>query len=121
MVKQSGVFHMKTDQERELEKRVSDRKEEILETYRAQKEQRREAEASQLLKDTHTSHSRSGQSTSTVGAEERNGMEDRVGEKHVHGRLYSDHQSVSHCDREVTTDGGATSPPNQTSTCKSVL
>ncbi|XP_037619990.1 uncharacterized protein LOC119484887 [Sebastes umbrosus] len=40
MVKTNGVYYMKTAQERELEKRVRDRKRELMESYRAQKEER---------------------------------------------------------------------------------
>lgn len=43
MVDSNGVFHMKTAQERELERRVSDRKRELMESHRAQEEQRKEA------------------------------------------------------------------------------
>lgn len=40
MVKRNGVYHLKSAQERELEKRVKDRKRELMESYRAQKEER---------------------------------------------------------------------------------
>ncbi|KAM8879725.1 GTPase IMAP family member 8 [Spinachia spinachia] len=46
MVSKNGVCYTKTAQERELEQRVKDRKRELLESYRAQKEQRKEAVAS---------------------------------------------------------------------------
>lgn len=46
MVSKNGVFYMKTVHERELEQRVKDRKRELLESYRAQKEERKEAAAS---------------------------------------------------------------------------
>ncbi|XP_037329104.2 uncharacterized protein LOC119218631 [Pungitius pungitius] len=46
MVSANGVFYMKTVQERELEQRVKDRKRELLESYRVQKEERKEAVAS---------------------------------------------------------------------------
>lgn len=106
MMKESGVFHMKTDQERELEKRVKERKQELMEIYQAQKEQRKEAKASQHLSET-TPQSRSDgvekYATSMDRRKERNGMEDRVGVSHAHNRLYSDQQSVSHYVSEVTT------------------
>ncbi|KAM9856443.1 uncharacterized protein ACBR49_000180 isoform 1-T2 [Aulostomus maculatus] len=40
MVQNNGVYHMKTAQERELERRVNERKRELLESFRAQKEER---------------------------------------------------------------------------------
>lgn len=43
MVQTNGVFYMKTVQERELEKRVEERKRELMESYRAQKEEKRRA------------------------------------------------------------------------------
>lgn len=52
MVKENGVFYVRTVQERELEKRVKARKQELMEKYRAQKEERRETAAS--VKITHT-------------------------------------------------------------------
>ncbi len=54
MVKKNGVYYMKTAQERELEKRVKDRKRELMESYRAQKEERREAAASTRVPNTET-------------------------------------------------------------------
>ncbi len=49
MVAKNGVYYMKTAQERELEKRVKERKQELLERYRAQKEERREMVASKHI------------------------------------------------------------------------
>ncbi|XP_034716033.1 uncharacterized protein LOC117936762 [Etheostoma cragini] len=46
MVKENGEYYVKTAQERELDKRVKDRKSELLESYRAQKEERKETVAS---------------------------------------------------------------------------
>lgn len=42
MVERNGLYYMKTVQETELEKRVRERKQELLESFRAQKEERRE-------------------------------------------------------------------------------
>lgn len=52
MVKENGVFYVRTAQEKELEKRVKARKQELMDKYRAQKEERKEAAAS--MKITHT-------------------------------------------------------------------
>lgn len=107
MVRESGEFHMKTDQERQLEKRVKERKQELMEEYRAQKEQRKESKASQLLgeaKQQRSSDAPEEFSTSMDG--ERNGMEARAGLSHVHDRLYADHQSASRYEREVTSSPG---------------
>uniref|UniRef100_A0A3Q1EHT3 Uncharacterized LOC110948870 n=1 Tax=Acanthochromis polyacanthus TaxID=80966 RepID=A0A3Q1EHT3_9TELE len=41
MVQKNGVYYMKTTQERDLEKRVKDRKRELMESYQAQKEEKR--------------------------------------------------------------------------------
>ncbi|XP_029355216.1 uncharacterized protein LOC115041684 [Echeneis naucrates] len=46
MVQQNGIYHMKTVQEIELDKRVRERKRELMENFRAQKEERREATTS---------------------------------------------------------------------------
>ncbi|XP_059185142.1 uncharacterized protein LOC131968323 isoform X2 [Centropristis striata] len=46
MVARNGVYFMKTAQDRDLEKRVQDRKRELMETFRVQKEERREAHVS---------------------------------------------------------------------------
>ncbi|XP_056891506.1 uncharacterized protein LOC130527258 isoform X1 [Takifugu flavidus] len=103
MVRESGEFHMKTDQERQLEKRVKERKQELMEEYRAQKEQRKESKASQHLGDAKPRSSSDGPEERTTSMDrERNGMEAGAGLSHVHNRLYADHQSASPYEREVT-------------------
>uniref|UniRef100_A0A4W6FUJ1 AIG1-type G domain-containing protein n=1 Tax=Lates calcarifer TaxID=8187 RepID=A0A4W6FUJ1_LATCA len=98
MVQQNGVYHMKTAQERELEKRVNDRKRELMESYRAQREERREMVASTRITDTETQRSR---------RQERDEMEARVGVSQVSNGLHStpaaerQSYSESHDDREV--------------------
>lgn len=57
MVKENGEYYVKTAQERELEKRVKDRKKELMESYRAQKEERRETVASTHIQSTETRRS----------------------------------------------------------------
>ncbi|KAA8594949.1 hypothetical protein FQN60_012084 [Etheostoma spectabile] len=52
MVKENGEYYVKTAQERELEKRVKDRKRELLESYRAQKEERKETVSSMHIQST---------------------------------------------------------------------
>ena len=50
MVKRDGVFYMKSAQERELEKRVKDRKRELMESFRAQKEERMQSSNTETRK-----------------------------------------------------------------------
>lgn len=57
MVKENGVFYVRTAQERELDKRVKARKQELMEKYRAQKEERRETAASMKITNTKTQSS----------------------------------------------------------------
>lgn len=108
MMKENGVFHMKTDEDREMEKRVNERKEELMERYRAQQEQREEAKASQHLSETKAQSRSDGveeYATFMDRRKERNGMEDRVGVSLVNSRLYADQQSASHYGwREETTE-----------------
>lgn len=95
MVRERGVFHMKTEQERQLEKRVQERKQQLMEEYRAQKEQRK---ASQHLSgaDPHrSSDGREELSASMDGGGARNGMEDRVAVSPVHN-------PAPPCEREVS-------------------
>lgn len=115
MVRENGEFHMKTDQERQLEKRVKERKQELMEVYRAQKEQRKESKASQHLGDAKPRRSSDGPeeyTTSTDG--ERNGMEARAGVSRVHNRLYADQQSASRYEREVTSNPSPRLKPGNT-------
>lgn len=103
MVRERGEFHMKTDQERQLEKRVKERKQELMEEYRAQKEQRKESKASQHLGDAKPHSSSDGPEERTTSMDrERNGMEAGAGLSPVHNRLYADHQPASPYEREVT-------------------
>lgn len=111
MMKESGVFYMKTDEERELEKKVEERKQELMEIYRAQKEQRIEANAPQHLNETKPWSRSDGveeYGTSMDRRKERNGMEDSVGVSYRHNSLYSDQQSASHYVREVMTKPSST-------------
>lgn len=103
MVKESGVFYVKTEQERELEKRVKERKQELMEIYRAQKEQRKEAKASQHLSETKPQSRSDEVEEKKRQKNKRNEMEDRVGVSHTHNRLYSVQQSAPHYVREVAT------------------
>ncbi|GLD66334.1 uncharacterized protein AKAME5_001773600 [Lates japonicus] len=112
MVQQNGVYHMKTAQERELEKRVNERKRELMESYRAQKEERRETVASTRITDTETQRSidRGEEYSATFDRrrrQERDEMEARVGVSQVSNGLHStpaaERQSYSelHDDRQV--------------------
>ncbi|XP_070684625.1 GTPase IMAP family member 8 isoform X2 [Pempheris klunzingeri] len=82
MVQKNGVYCMKTAQERELEKRVTDRKRELMESYRAQKEERRQVIASTHVPKTETQSVGRGEEYGTAldsrRGEEREEMEGRV-------------------------------------------
>ncbi|XP_069024388.1 GTPase IMAP family member 8 [Embiotoca jacksoni] len=54
MVQKNGVYQKKTVQERELERRVKERKQELMENYRAQKESKRRAVVSTSVQNTET-------------------------------------------------------------------
>ena len=84
MVEKNGVYCMKTAQERDLEKRVKDRKRELMESFRAQKEERRETAASRHIPNTETLRSvEGGEEYSTIlerrRREERDVIEERTG------------------------------------------
>lgn len=107
MMKESGVFYVKTDEDRELERRVKERKEELMEIYRAQQEQRKEAEAAQHLNETKPQSRTDGveeYATFTDRRTERKRVEDRVGVNLTNSRLYADQQSASHYVREVMSE-----------------
>lgn len=98
MVKESGVFYMKTDQEQEQEKRVKERTRELMEKYQAEQEQRNEAKASQQLSEAKAQSRSDGvgeYATSMNRRKESNGMEDGVEASHAHNRLCSDQRSAS--------------------------
>lgn len=107
MVKESGTFSMKTDEERELEKRVEERKRELMEMYRAQLEKTKEAQAAQRLRETkprgRSDGAEEGAAPSVDGRKERHVAEDRVDVSPAHHRLYSDQQPASRSVREAKT------------------
>ncbi|KAG7485741.1 hypothetical protein JOB18_017176 [Solea senegalensis] len=49
MVQQNGVYHMKTTQERELDKQVSERRQEIMGSYRSQREEMRDVTSRRIV------------------------------------------------------------------------
>lgn len=105
MVRERGEFRMKTDQERQLEKRVNERKQELMEVYRAQKEQRKESKAPQHLGDAKPHRGSDAPEEYTTSMDtERNGMEARAGLSHVHSRLSTNPRSASRYEREVTSN-----------------
>lgn len=110
MVKRNGVYYVRTAQERELEKRVKERKRELMETYRAQ---RREPVASTHILNTETRRSVDrvdrGEEYSTIlerRREERHETEESVGVRQRSNGLHStpapEQQSFSepHDDRQ---------------------
>ncbi|XP_040002888.1 uncharacterized protein LOC120800682 [Xiphias gladius] len=104
MVQQNGVYHMKTVQERELEKRVKERKKELLESYRAQKEERRETVASTRITNTETQRSidRGGEYSIALERrrrQERDEMDGRVGvSQGLHSTPVPERKSYSELD-----------------------
>ncbi|CAK6953468.1 uncharacterized protein LOC128368086 [Scomber scombrus] len=112
MVQKHGVFYMKTTQERDLENRVKERKQELMETFRAQKEERRESLASTCERNTETQRKVEREEQYSVALEsrrnkERDEMEGSVGASQVSDGLHStpapEQQSHSqpHEDRQV--------------------
>ncbi|KAI3353298.1 hypothetical protein L3Q82_019837 [Scortum barcoo] len=94
MVRENGVYYTKTTQERELEKRVKERKRELMQSYRAQEESRRETVASMHVPTMETLRSVDrGEEYSTAfqrrRREERDMMEDRVDVSQVSNGLHS--------------------------------
>lgn len=94
MVSKNGVYYMKTAQERDLEKRVKERRRELMESYRAQKEERRETVASTHITNTETKRSidRGEERSAALESrrrEERDVMEGRVGVSQVSNGLHS--------------------------------
>ncbi len=112
MVVQNGVYYMKTAQERELEKRVKERKRELMESYRAQKEERREMIASKHILNTETLRSIDGGNENSITIkrrknDERDVTEGRVDMSQVSNGLHStpapeqQSYSESQADRQV--------------------
>lgn len=94
MVKKNGVYNKKSAQERELDKQVRDRKQELMESYRAQKEERMERTASTRIPYTETQRSNdSGEEYSTTWERKRRGerdvMDGRVDVSQVSNGLHS--------------------------------
>lgn len=94
MVQKNGVYYMKTARDRELEKRVKDRKQELMESYRAQKEERRQMVASTHIPNTETRRNISrGEEYSTAWErkrrEEREKLEGSVAVSQVSNGLQS--------------------------------
>ncbi|XP_067435580.1 GTPase IMAP family member 8 [Thunnus thynnus] len=91
MVQKHGVFYMKTAQERDLDKRVKERKEELMESFRAQKEEKRE---STLQRNTEKQRSVEREEQHSIALEkrrneERDEMEGKVGASQVSNGLHS--------------------------------
>lgn len=112
MVQQNGVYHRKTVQERELEKRVTERRRELMESYRSQKEERKEVALTRTTNtETQRSVNRGEEFSSTVERATRpvrDEMEGRVGSSLGSNGLHStpapERQSYSsqlHDDRQV--------------------
>lgn len=116
MVKEKGVFSVRTAKEKELEKRVKDIQQEVMENYRVQKEERRETVASSHITNTKTQRSLDrGEEyiTSLEGRrEERDVMEGRLNVSQVSNGLHStpapqQHSySEPHIDRQETRTPG---------------
>ncbi|XP_044044884.1 uncharacterized protein LOC122872882 isoform X2 [Siniperca chuatsi] len=110
MVQKNGVYYMKPTQERELEIRVKDRERELVESYRAQREEKRETVLSTHILNTETQRSvDKGEEYSTAlerrrRREERDEIEGTVGESQAYNGLHStpasERQSFSEPDND---------------------
>ncbi|XP_042341897.1 uncharacterized protein LOC121942684 isoform X2 [Plectropomus leopardus] len=109
LVQRSGVYHMKSVQERELDRRVKERKRELMESYRAQKE-KRETFASTHIPNTETRRSLvEGEDYSTAlerrGREERDEMDESISVRQrsngLHSNPATEWYSESNEDRQV--------------------
>lgn len=106
MVQKNGVYYMKTSQESELAKRVKDRKQELMESYRDQKEEKREKVASTHISNTEIQRSIvRGEEYSTAldrwRREERDETDGNVGVSQVCNRLHSTPAPEPHNDRQL--------------------
>ncbi|XP_045903509.1 uncharacterized protein LOC123969839 isoform X1 [Micropterus dolomieu] len=106
MVQKNGVYYMKTTQESELAKRVKDRKQELMESYRDQKEEKREKVASTHISNTEIQRSIvRGEEYSTAldrwRREEGDETDGNVGVSQVCNRLHSTPAPEPHNDRQL--------------------
>lgn len=108
MVRERGEFHMKTEPERQLEQRVRERKQELMEEYRAQREQRKESKASQPPGEAKPHTRGEGQEEHTPSLDgARNGLEAGAGPSQVHSsRLDAHRQPAPRDEREVRSSPG---------------
>ncbi|KAK5623523.1 hypothetical protein CRENBAI_013031 [Crenichthys baileyi] len=92
MVQRSGIYHKKTAQEIELEKRVVERKRELMENFRAQKEEKKKPVVAKSIPNTNTFDRRE-ESIREREEDRRRKYEDeiegRVAETQVSNRLFS--------------------------------
>lgn len=87
MVQKNGLYHMKTVQEEtELEKRVKERKQELMESFRAQKEERREMVTSTCIPNTEKDGSSDTGDVFSATLEKRRGQERDVVENRIDER-----------------------------------
>ncbi|KAM7009428.1 uncharacterized protein LKV04_001398 [Tautogolabrus adspersus] len=93
MVQKNGVYHLKSAEERELEKRVNDRKRELMESYKAQKEKRQIDTLTSLSnRDTERSFDRAEENSTfleRMRREEREEIDARVNVRQVSNGLRS--------------------------------
>nr|XP_020503341.1 uncharacterized protein LOC109994377 [Labrus bergylta]XP_029135853.1 uncharacterized protein LOC109994377 [Labrus bergylta] len=91
MVQKNGVYRLKSVEERELEKRVNDRKRELMESYRAQKEKRlTDAETTLSNRDTTRSFDRAEENSTFLERRRREEEVDaRVNVRQVSNGLHS--------------------------------
>lgn len=96
MVKQNGEFHMKTAQEREMERRVKEKKKELMELHRTQQ---RDIFSTMPATNAKTQTSDNGGEryiTSLNRREERDMMETMADVSHVSSKLYSTPAAEKH-------------------------
>ncbi|XP_017285924.1 uncharacterized protein LOC108244325 [Kryptolebias marmoratus] len=109
MVQKNGVYYMKTAQERELDRRVRERKRELMESYQAQKEEKKKPVSTRTFSNTETLYSEE----ESIGIlerrrrrEEQDELDGSVFETTVTNGLHSapapEQQSPSRDDRQLT-------------------
>lgn len=93
MAQDKGAYRVKSPEERELEKRVSDRRRELMENYRAQKEERQTALSTRIsTTDTRISTEREEEYSTFLERQRRESREDtdgKVSMRQVSNGLYS--------------------------------
>lgn len=92
MARKNGLYYMKTVQDRELEKRVKEKKEQLMESFRAQKEEKKKTHTSSYTPNTESQEEEYFNAISRERRrrqEEKEGMVEGVKVSQVSSSLYS--------------------------------